>query len=210
MSAPSPNRPRNIFGNTTNNDDDDTIPPCHATGVEPSPIAVVNPKNTASIPPTDEVLTSPTTMDYSLEYLCNVALNDQSPMAMESKYRVSAYPTQASPITNNVGAVTQQDEQATSKRNAARILASFNNKRRKVTIQPSTSILLFLREPYIESFISPEYTNSTTARGPNTKNNTKITSNASWKWDHKFNWGPFKPLEPKLKDAPIAISVKNN
>ena len=86
MSAPSPNRPRNLFRNTTHNDDNDTIPPCHATGVKPSPIAVVNPKNTASILPTDEGLTSPTTMDYSLEYLCNVALNDQSPMAMESKY----------------------------------------------------------------------------------------------------------------------------
>ena len=42
------------------------------------------------------------------------------------------------------------------------------------------------------------------------KNNTKNTSNASLKWDHKFNWGPFKPLEPKLKDAPIAISVNHN
>ena len=41
------------------------------------------------------------------------------------------------------------------------------------------------------------------------KNNIKIASN-TWKWEHKFNWGPFKPLEPKLKDAPIAISVNHN
>ena len=84
MSAPSPNRPRNLFGNTANNEDNDTNPPSHNTGVEPSPIAVVDPRNAASIPPTDGVLTSPCPIDYSLEYLCDVALNDQSPMALET------------------------------------------------------------------------------------------------------------------------------
>ena len=138
MSAPSPNRPINLFGNTTNNDDDDTNTPSHAaTSVEPSLIAVVDPTNAASIPPTDEVLTSPTTMDFRLDYLCDVALNDQSPMALDTKYRVSAYPTQASPTTNNIRAVSQQDEQSTLKRDSVRNLASFHNKRNKVTIRPS-------------------------------------------------------------------------
>ena len=114
MSTPSLNRPRNLFQNTTNHqyNNADTNAPSHATSVEPSPIAVVDPRNAASIPPTDEVLTSLAAMDYSVEYLCDVALNDQSPiMALETKYRVvSAYPTQASPITNNVRTVTQQDK----------------------------------------------------------------------------------------------------
>ena len=155
MSAPSPNRPINLFGNTTNNDDDDTNNPSHAaTSVEPSLIAVVDPTNAASIPPTDEVLTSPTTMDFRLDYLCDVALNDQSPMALDTKYRVSAYPTQASPITTNVCAVTQQNDLSTYRGNVARNLASFNNKRRKVTIRPATSMLLFLRESYIDAYTS--------------------------------------------------------
>ena len=140
MSAPSPNIPRNLFGNTTNNQhNDDTNTPSRATSVEPSPIAVVDPGNHASITPTDEqVLTSPTTMDFRLDYLVDVALNDQSPMALDTKYRVSAYPTtQASPTTNNIRAVSQQDEQSTLKRDSVRNLASFHNKRNKVTIRPS-------------------------------------------------------------------------
>ena len=44
-----------------------TNAPSHATSVEPSPIAVVDPSNAASIPPTDEVLTSLAAMDYSVE-----------------------------------------------------------------------------------------------------------------------------------------------
>ena len=156
MSAPSPNIPRNLFGNTTNNQhNDDTNTPSRATSVEPSPIAVVDPGNHASITPTDEqVLTSPTTMDFRLDYLVDVALNDQSPMALDTKYRVSAYPTQASPITTNVCAVTQQNDLSTYRGNVARNLASFNNKRRKVTIRPATSMLLFLRESYIDAYTS--------------------------------------------------------
>ena len=63
-------------------------------------------------------------------------------------------PSQASPITTNVCAVTQQNDLSTYRGNVARNLASFNNKRRKVTIRPATSMLLFLRESYIDAYTS--------------------------------------------------------
>ena len=49
MSNPSPNRPRNLFGNNTNPNIDETITPPTNTGVEPSPIAVPDRENVASI-----------------------------------------------------------------------------------------------------------------------------------------------------------------
>ena len=80
-----------IYSYTNTNQDNDTNPPSNATSVEPSLNDVVDPRTTASIPPTDEVLRSPIAMGYSLEqYSCNVALsNDQSPMAVETKYQGS-------------------------------------------------------------------------------------------------------------------------
>ena len=109
MSNPSPNRPRNIFGNNTNPNIYETINPPTNTGVEPSPIAIPDRENVASIPPTEETLISPHRMDHRLECLIDAAFADQSPMLIDPKYRVSAFPTQASPDTNTIRAITQQD-----------------------------------------------------------------------------------------------------
>ena len=49
------------------------------------------------------------------------------------------------------------------------------------------------------------------ACGPSINNNSKIAN--AWRWEHKFNWGPFKPLQPlqpKLIGGQIAISVNHN
>ena len=73
MSNPSPNRPRNLFGNNTNPNIDETITPPTNTGVEPSPIAVPDRENVASIPPTEEILASPQHMDHPFEYLIDAA-----------------------------------------------------------------------------------------------------------------------------------------
>ena len=69
-------------------------------------------------------------------------------------------------------------------------------------------MLLFLHELYIAKYAN-EYTNSKKARGPSINNNSKIAGNA-WKWDHKFNWGPFKLLQLKLSGGQFAISVNHN
>ena len=107
MSTPSPNEPRNLFGNNTNPNNDETITPPTTTGVEPSPIAVPHHENVASIPPTEETLISPYRMDHRLECLIDAAFADQSPMLVDTKFRVSAFPTQASPDTNTIRAATQ-------------------------------------------------------------------------------------------------------
>ena len=177
MSNPSPNRPLNLFGNNTNPNIDETITPPTNTGVEPSPIAVPDRENVASIPPTEETLTSPYRMDHRLECLIDAAFADQSPMLVDTKYRVSAFPTQASPDTNTIRAATQQDKPSTLKREQVRSMLVVQNKRNKVTVRPATSMLLFLREAYITPYVH-EYTNSTKDRGPSIDNNTKIASNA--------------------------------
>ena len=112
MSNPSPNRPQNMFGNNTNpNIDDTTTPPTH-TGVEPSPIAVPDQENVASIPrPTEETLISPYHMDHILECLIDTAFADQSPMLVGMKFRVGAFPTQASPDTNTIRAASNPARQ---------------------------------------------------------------------------------------------------
>ena len=69
-------------------------------------------------------------------------------------------------------------------------------------------MLLFLQELYIAPYVN-EYTNSTKACGPSINNNSKIAANA-WRWEHKFNWGPFKSLQPKLSGGQFAISVNHN
>ena len=103
----------NLFRNTTNDHTITTNPPTTDNGVKPLPIAI-NRTAPASLAPSDEILQSPTAMDYTLEHLCNVALNAQSPMALKTKYCVSAHPTQASPIltTNVVRAPTKHDKKA--------------------------------------------------------------------------------------------------
>ena len=83
-------------------------------------------------------------MDYRLDYLIDVALADQSSMAIDTKYRVTAHPTQASPNSNTIRrAMTQQDKRSTQKRDSIRNIVSFQNKRKKVTIRPATSMMLF-------------------------------------------------------------------
>ena len=77
MSNPSPNRPRNLFGNNTNPNNDDSRAPPTTTGVEPSPIAVSHHENVASIPPTEEILASPQHMDHKFEYLIDAAFAAQ-------------------------------------------------------------------------------------------------------------------------------------
>ena len=97
------------------NNDDSRTPPT-TTGVEPSPIAVSHHENVAPIPPTEETLTSPYRMDHRFKCLIDAAFADRSPMLIDTKYRVSAFRTQASPDTNTIKAVTQQDRQSTLKR----------------------------------------------------------------------------------------------
>ena len=56
----------------------DTIIPPTNTGVEPSPIAIPDFKNVASIPPTEEIPASPPQhMDHPFEYLINAAFAAQ-------------------------------------------------------------------------------------------------------------------------------------
>ena len=210
MSNPSPNRPQNMFGNNTNpNIDDTTTPPTH-TGVEPLPIAVPDQENVASIPrPTEETLISPYHMDHILECLIDTAFADQSPMLVDTKYRVSAFPTQASPDTNTIRAATQLDKKSSLKREQVRNMLVVQNKRNKVTVRPATSMLLFLRKSYIAQYDVHKYTNLTKARDPSINNNSKIAANA-WRWEHKFNWGIFKSLQLKLSGGQIAISVYHN
>ena len=64
---------------------------------------------------------------------------------LDTKYRVSAFPTQASPDTNTIRAATpQQDKQSTLKREQVRnMLVVQKNKRNKVVmVRPATSMLL--------------------------------------------------------------------
>ena len=85
MSAPSPNRPQNIFIYNTNTHHIDNNPPSHDTSVEPSQIAVADRTNAASLTPTDEILASQSAMDYALECLCYVTINSQSSIASATK-----------------------------------------------------------------------------------------------------------------------------
>ena len=103
MSTPSPNQPRNLFPNTPNDHNEDpTNPPPSDIIVEPSPITVLNHRqNASSSTPNSQVLGSPSST-YQLDHLIDVALASQSPMASESKYKVSANPNQASPDVNNI------------------------------------------------------------------------------------------------------------
>ena len=140
MSNPSPNRPRNLFGNNTNHINDETITPPTTTGVEPSPIAVSHLENVASIPATEETLISPYRMDHPLECLIDTAFADQSPMLTDTKFKVSDFPTQASPDTNTIKAVTQQDRQSTWKRENMTNMVSSRKKRNKVTVRRSLLI----------------------------------------------------------------------
>ena len=89
-------------------------------GVEPLPIAVPDQENVASIPPTEETLISPYRMDHRLECLIDTAFADQSSMLVDTKYRVSAFPTQASPDTNTIRATTQLDKTSSLKREQVR------------------------------------------------------------------------------------------
>ena len=89
MSNPSPNRPINLFGNTTTPNNDETTSPPTTTGIEPSPITVPDQENIASIPPTEETLISQYRMDHRLEWLIDAAFADQSPMLVDMKYSVS-------------------------------------------------------------------------------------------------------------------------
>ena len=78
MSNPSPNRPRNLFGNNTNPSNIyETITPPTNTGVEPSPTAVPDRENVASIPPIEERLASPQHMDHPFKYLIDAAFAAQ-------------------------------------------------------------------------------------------------------------------------------------
>ena len=129
-------------------------------------------------------------------------------LLVDTKFRVSAFPTQVSPDTNIIGAATQLDQKSSLKREQVRNMKVVQNKRNKVTVTPATSILLFLREPYIAQY-AQQYTNSTKARGPSINNNSKIAANA-WRWEYKFNWGIFKSLQSKLTGGQIAVSVYHN
>ena len=140
-------------------------------------------------------------MDHRLECLIEAAFADQSPMLVDTKYRVSSFPTQASPDTNTIKAATQHDRQSSLKRDQVRNMLVVQNKRNKATVRPATSMLLFLRESYIAQYVH-EFTKSKKAHGPSINNNSKIAGNA-WKWEHKFNWGPFKLLQPKLSGGAI-------
>ena len=76
-------------------------------------------------------------MDHKLECLIDTAFANQSPMLVDAKYQVSTFPTQASPDTNTIRAVTQpQDKQSTLKREQVRKMPLVQNKQKKVTVRP--------------------------------------------------------------------------
>ena len=123
-------------GFNTNHNIDETITPTTTTGIEPSPIAVPDHENIASIPPTEETLISPYRMDHRfLECLIDAAFANQSPMLVDTKYWVSAFPTQASPDTNTITATTQLDKKSSLKREQVRNMLVVQNKRNKVTVR---------------------------------------------------------------------------
>ena len=131
-------------------------------------------------------------------------------MALETKFLVSHHPIQASPTLTNVHAPTKHDKKASSKRTAVRNIASNFNKRKKVSITPTASMLFFLREQYIASYVSKQASSSKSARGLSTQNSTKIATNACWRsWRHDFVWGPFRILKEQLEVAPAAIAVES-
>ena len=138
-------------------------------------------------------------------------LQRNPPMALETKFRVSDCPIQASPtLLTNARAPTKHDEKASSKRTAVRNIASNFNKRKKVSITPTASMLFFLREQYIASYVSKQASSSKSARGLSTQNSTKIATNACWRsWRHDFVWGPFRILQEQLEVAPATIAVEN-
>ena len=176
MSTPSPNRPQNLFRNNRNpNNINETITPHHHHHHywrQAFAIAVPDRENVASIPPTEETLISPYRMDHRLECLIDAAFADQSPILVDTKYQVSAFPTQASPDTNTINAATQQNRQSSLKREQVRNMLVVQNKWNKVTVRPATLMLLFLRGSYITPYVH-EYTNSMKARGPSINNNSK-------------------------------------
>jgi len=126
-----------------------------------------------------------------------------SPHAMfPSKYRVSAYPVQASQMTNSVKATTSTDKKSSTKRSAARSLASLNSKKKKyVTIYPGTSMLSFLRKHCITEHVANHATNKTGR--PSTKHNTKSATNAL-RWNH-HKFGTIRDFEDKLRISCIAL-----
>ena len=209
MSAPSPNQPRNLFPNTPNHHSEDPNPPPSVTSVEPSPITVLNhSQHAASSSPNSDELRSPSST-YQLDHLIDVALSSQSPMATESKYKVSADPNQASPDVNNIRVLADEDDTRTSiKRKHARNMGSTKLKKNKATVNPAKSMLLFLREPFISKYVST-YETSEKARGPSTNNTTKSVIN-SWKRNYPFSWGPFNSLKDQLNDAPNSIAFDHN
>ena len=165
----------------------------------------------ASIPQTEQTTSSPNQMDFRLECLidaADAAFTVQSPMAEDTKFKVSAFPTQASPEIKSIRASSQSDEKSTKKRQQIRTMQKAQKKLKKETMSAKKSMFLFLREPYIASYMQ-EYLNSPKARGPSTQNNTKVAANA-WKWEHKFNWGIFKHLQPKLSGGKPAINITHN
>jgi hypothetical protein len=120
---------------------------------------------------------------------------------METPYS-NTYPVQASQMTNSVKATTSTDKKSSTKRSAARSLASLNSKKKKyVTIYPGTSMLSFLRKHCITEHVANHATNKTGR--PSTKHNTKSATNAL-RWNH-HKFGTIRDFEDKLRISCIAL-----
>ena len=131
MPNPSPHQPRNLFQNDININIDDPNNTKTPTAVEPSPIGVPISESVASRSPTEESITSPQRMDHRLEYLidaADAAFAAQSPMKEDTKFQVSAFPTQPSPEIKSVRASSQTDVQSTNKRKQIRSMSKAQKK----------------------------------------------------------------------------------
>ena len=208
MSDPSPNLPRTLFPNHQTPSTNEPNTPNHTTGVDPSPIGVTGSQNVASIPSTEEALLTPQQMDHQFECLVDAAFAVQSPMLVDSTFRASAQVTQASPDFKHVKATTLVNLEATLKRENIRNIAITQNKWNKVMFYPERSMLWRVCEKYISEY-ADKYKEGSKCRGPNTDNNTKVAANG-WRWDHKFNWGLFKNLQPKLSNGNLPLSINHN
>ena len=79
-------------------------------------IAVPDQENVASIPTTEETLISPYCMDHRLECLIDAAFADRSPMLVDTKFRVSAFPTLPIPSKQRLNTTNNQPEEGTSQK----------------------------------------------------------------------------------------------
>ena len=94
------------------------------------------------------------------------------------------------------------------KQEHTRSMGSAKLKKKKLTVNPEKSIILFLREPQISNYVLV-YEASEKSRGPSVNISTKSAIN-SWKQNYPFSWDPFISLKDHLSVAPSSITFDCN